>query len=377
MNRNELVAAVMSEAGATMNVTGMFAHARRAFALGMVLVGMTLPLEASAAEVVFPVDHDNPKASVPPEEQRTAHPAAHAAWVQEVRQQAEAAEAARDWPKAVRYYQALSFGEPDSAWAYGKLCDIHEGPLAELQQAEHYCWAGVKRADATLSDRYHFLDIAFALQVSEEKGGVKVRRAQMVQAVIEDLKPLSDKDPKAMPSERTPGSAAGYLPIVQQREVYACQLAAMVQEGLDKCLKDATAAGLAKPRLLPFQWADARSKGDAVAVGRIERSAAQAGIAVEDLPRLAVGGRAQVAKAAPVSTASSAVIPRPAPTVAAAQIPVPKAEEAAPSAKAGGALPLEEGIAVGAAAVGAAALAWLIVDRSRKAKATQPLADGK
>lgn len=367
--------------GKLFDLVSLTTRARRAIAVGVTFVGGAFTHGAHAEEVAFPVDLDNPKASVPPEEQRLEHPAAAAAWVREVRQQAEAAEAARDWPKAVRFYQALSFGEPDSAWAYGKLCDIHEGPLGEPQQAEHYCWAGVKRADATLADRYHFLDLAFAIQVNEDKGGVKVRRAQMIYAVVEDLKSLAAKEPKAVPSERTIGVAARYLPLAQQREVYACQLAAMAEAALDPCLKDAAAAGVPDSSLLPFQWAHARASGDDAALARVEAAAKRAGVLAADLKRLAVGGRDQAVKVAPAPTVSGVVTleqtPAAAPSARVAPTIGAVVDEAESGAKVSGGLPLEEGIAVGAAALGVAALAWLVVDRGRKAKSVVPVGDSK
>lgn len=295
-----------------------------------------------AADGAFAVDHDNPRGSMPTEAERAANPAGFDLWVSEVRGSAEAAEAARDWPKAVTYYQALSFAQPNTAWAFTKLCDIHEAGLRDGQQAEHYCWAALKREDATLADRYHFLDLAFALQVSELRAGVKVKRAQMLQAVLEELRVEASKDPNATPAAPATGATAR-LPIAQQREVYACRLAASVesQVALEECLKNARAANVPQRSLWPFEWVLFRARNDATGSAAVERAAKEAGLSGADLARLATG-ELRVEGAAPSNPAPRAMV-----------------------AKGGG---LDEVLAIGAGALGVAAVIWLAMDRERRSK---------
>jgi hypothetical protein len=318
-----------------------------------------------ASSGAFTIDHDNPRATVPPEAERSAQPAAFTAWLGEVRTLATKAEQEGEWAQAVKYHQALSFAEPSSAAAFRKLCEIHEAGLGERQQAEHYCWAAIKRQDATLTDRYHFLDLAFALQASDERGGVKVKRAQMIQAVLEDLRAEAVKDPAAVPSRRA--GAPAHLPLAQQREIYACQLAASVavQAALEECLQSAAAIGVPKRSLLPFEWALLHAKGDVTGSAAVERAAKEAGLVASDLARVAVGG----VPLGPVLSASVASNVAPTPAVADAesgQVTDPSSPNPSATIAKGGRW--EEVFAIGAGAIGVAALVWLAMDRGRRSK---------
>lgn len=322
----------------------------------------------NAAEASFTVDHDNPRASVPPEAERIARPAAYASWLSEVRSHAEAAERRGDWTKAVKYHQAVSFAEPNGADAFAELCDIHELHLSDPQQAEHYCWAAVKREDATLADRYHFLDLAFALQAAEQRAGVKLKRGQMIHALLEDLRAEAREQPTAIPSQAGTRNQ-GYLPLAQQRELYACRLAATmeVQAALESCLKDASAVGVSKRALLPFEWKLHHDKGDVEGAAAVERAATAAGLHAEDLAKLAVGAAQDVGlllKGAPLAASTA---PTGTSTVEAS--PLARAEANATRGAAGA--PLEVALAIGAGALGVALLTWLAIDRGKRFKAAE------
>jgi hypothetical protein len=189
--------------------------------------------------------------------------------------------------------------------------------------------------------------------------------------LLEDLRAPTQNEPESAKGEHAPGALA-HLPLAQQREVYTCQLAAAVEtrEALDKCLVDATAANVPKRSLLPFAWLRARASGDSAGVVQAEQAAKEAGFTVEQLATLAVGASPAGAGEIAAAHAPQKLVEVAAPTQLTPAIPSEQPAVAKTSR-------IDEGVAGGALALGAAALVWLVVERSRRTKVSESAQQAK
>lgn len=350
----------------TLGLRGMVTTRQWSWLFGLISAGYLACGVARAAEEQLPLDLENPRASVPLEQVRLAQPQAFQRWLDQVREHAATAERAARWEQASELYKALSFALPHEALAFRKLCEIHEVQLKDLQQAEHYCWALVKRSDSTLADHYHFLDLALDLQSTEDKGGIKVRRGQMMAAVIDDLRLRAGRQPQE--GAAVSPSSGQSLPLSQQAEVYACRFAASLAslDALSACLSAAEKAAVPQRSLLPFRWQRARLTGDASEQARWEHEAASEGLSLAALRSAADGPRTPRVggpRANPGGGGSSPVAPT---TSTADGLNIDTRDDS--HGDGGG---TENKVALIAALLGLATLVWIYANRDSRRKGTQ------
>lgn len=247
-------------------------------ATAVVVVGVGFCGTAVAREgdlsTLFPVNDDDPKASIPTEQQREESPVEFGYWLQDMILRAEEGFENDDLERAVKYYEALSYALPHNPTSFRKLCKAQQ-KLGNLTRAEATCWAVLKREGALVYDHYHFLDLAIPL-VGPSVPEVKKARAENIDSSLERLRALAlvnaehkqieeykhrDKNAdkvlgKVDPAEQG-SEPAKELPLATQIEIYACQLAAQLADPqrLARCV-DGLNGVKADPKVVAmFNWA--------------------------------------------------------------------------------------------------------------------------
>lgn len=243
----------------------------------------------------WPVNDENPSASIPDKEARNQDPLEFGYWLQDMIARAEGAFGAKDYEGAIRYYEALVQAAPDKAVSFRRLCASYER-LGNLRKAEANCWAALKRKGVIVNDHLNLMQLALS-QIAEGSQAVADERTRMIDASAEHVRNHLASTPKedlAQASEgedqiRDPNDRR--LPLEVQVELIECRLAVHLRDPmrLQQCV-DALRATKADPKLVvPFQWMHAVTKGDQARVDQVLEEAKALGMHRDAIKALAEG----------------------------------------------------------------------------------------
>ncbi len=224
----------------------------------------------------FPIDDENPLASIPTDEQRNQDPIEFGYFLQDLIARAEGAYTNKDWSESVRYYKALAKAVPDKGTSFRKLCTAYE-QMGDYVNAEGSCWALLQRNGTRVEDHFHFVRLALR-EYGKAHPDVKKLRTNMIDKSIEHLRQhVADKEPL---TEDMGQSDHKQLPLEQQVELINCQLASYNRdvERLKGCVDALAKAKTDRKLVIPYQWALATSQGDKAGVARAITEAKQAGL---------------------------------------------------------------------------------------------------
>lgn len=241
----------------------------------LVLASILLASSASAVRpgdlsTKFPIDDDQPLASVPSMEARDADPLEFGYWLQDVISRAELPFQQRQWAEAVKYYEVLVKAVPESTINYRKLCVAQEN-LGDLAKAEANCWEVLQHEGSKVIDYHAYLGLAIAMVPLTTDGEAKLQRVARIEETLEHLRAAVPKVQEDVARGRAANLAEGQpsdavaaeAPIEQQVELQGCKLAAALADAakLDACVRRLSETGAARPVVVPFEWAALRLTG--------------------------------------------------------------------------------------------------------------------
>jgi tetratricopeptide (TPR) repeat protein len=128
---------------------------------------LAFPATASAQRAAtnrlgdWPIDDDNPEGTIPPLEQRNAHPFEFGYWLQDVTLKGEQASKHGDHAKAAHYYRTLTLAVPDAAIGYTKTCEEFAA-ADDFEKAFSACAGALLCNDVKVKDYVHFVHVAIA-----------------------------------------------------------------------------------------------------------------------------------------------------------------------------------------------------------------------
>ncbi|MGC4090107.1 MAG: hypothetical protein QM756_19935 [Polyangiaceae bacterium] len=118
--------------------------------------------DAAAAEAApptglskWPIDHQNPVASVPTPEQRDENPIQYGYFLMDLGVSVDAALEKNDYAQAAKYYDAMAKAVPDQVYGYRKACENHQRAGAR-ESALTACAAALLTPSVELSDYLEF-----------------------------------------------------------------------------------------------------------------------------------------------------------------------------------------------------------------------------
>ncbi len=189
----------------------------------------------------WPIDDQNPTASVPTPEQRDKNPLQFGYFLIDVAQKADDAAKQGNHRAAMEYYRALTLAVPDRSVAFGKLCTEYEA-LGDREHALRSCADALGKPGAQDTDFAHYVHVVF-----EKHGALDEREVASVDGVVQHLRKAEGSDAFT--------------------EELACELAVRIDDvhRLEGCAAALAASAPNEPSTVSFEWALAISRGDAKA----------------------------------------------------------------------------------------------------------------
>lgn len=236
--------------------------------------GTSLAVQEGDLSSKFPIDEDDPIASVPSVEQRNADPLEFGYWLQDMVHRADVPFQEGKWGEAIKYYEALRVALPETAINYSKLCTAYEN-LGDLANAEASCWTGMRYPGTKVITYYQYLRIAIAMLPETADGDAKKLRLDRISQTLGHLRAAAPQVKDSMVAEEVALRQAGEdvesgkpkdataVPFEQQVELFACQLGVVLNDAtrLDQCIEALKAGGAPPKAVLPFEWARLRVAG--------------------------------------------------------------------------------------------------------------------
>jgi hypothetical protein len=134
----------------------------------------------------FPVDDEDPLASVPPKEKLDSNPLQFGYLIMDLTERAEKAVENGDQKAALKYWQALAKATPDRAYAFSKMCAAYEA-LGNWASAVYSCAAALERTGSTLQDYTRYVGMMLS-----KKGDLTSAELSALDLVLDHLA----EDPK-------------------------------------------------------------------------------------------------------------------------------------------------------------------------------------
>jgi tetratricopeptide (TPR) repeat protein len=187
----------------------------------------------------------DPVRSLPSPEQRDADPLQFGYFLMDLSDRAEAAIAAGNHKKAIRYFDTLAKAVPNRAISYAKLCMCYAA-IGEWSNAEAQCAIAVEKEGVRVEDFSSYAQILLAKKSDFGSGDV-----QKLTAVIQHIR-----------QELPKGTLADEID---------CQLGLKLDDAkrLDGCTKRLAAAAPNDPKTLTYRWSYALLRGDTGEARRI------------------------------------------------------------------------------------------------------------
>jgi hypothetical protein len=256
----------------------------RALAAGLATLLLCVSSAAAPGDVSkFPINEDNPSASIPPTEARNASPLQFGYFLQDLYTRGELAFESRDWATSSKYFEAIAKVVTDRARAFSKLCEAyqHQG---KLEAAKANCARAIVLPGATWLDHKRFVELSLAQKsltpgdVADVEASIAHVRSQFA-ALPERLPPspaevepvgsgtsaadatrtfeeLKAKQRERKEANQSDVQRAGFI---RDFEGLACRLALRLRDAnrLARCIDELKRQN-AEPRvLLTFEWAKA------------------------------------------------------------------------------------------------------------------------
>jgi tetratricopeptide (TPR) repeat protein len=203
------------------------------------------------------IDDADPERSVPDAEWAHAHPMEMGYLMMAFADRADAAEKARDYLAAARYYRALGKAVPDRAVSFGKACRAYEA-AGDVGAAAASCREALGKGGVTVDDHLRFVRTTLRLP-----GSLDAHQVADVEAVLQRL----DED---VDDGRVRQLA------LQLR----CDLELRLEHAgrLERCLEALRSAGAPGAKLVAYEWSLAMLKGDAERASDLIERARQLGL---------------------------------------------------------------------------------------------------
>jgi hypothetical protein len=256
----------------------------------------------------FPINDEDPVASIPPAEKRDANPLEFGYWLQDMVLRGETAVREKAWDRATKYYEALARAVPERAVSFSRLC-LAYGELGKAEIAAGNCGKAIQLGGATVIDHFRFMNFtlgkaklapsdiadidASLAHVREHSPHAKLppgasaappaspSPSEGVEKVKENLLKLRAKSAALKAGEPLPkdttadptATAPVNLPL--EIEMMACRVAARLEDSkrLAACITGLKSVKAPDALVLPFEWSAAVvAKDPARASQMIERA---------------------------------------------------------------------------------------------------------
>jgi len=277
------------------------------------LVLLALVLGASVAAAApgdtsqFPINEDDPSASIPSEEARNAAPLEFGNYLQDMYTRAQTAFEAKEWQKSAKYFEALALTLPDRAFSFNMLCQVYEN-LGKIEIASANCAKALQLGGVALADHARFVRVTLrkpalsATDVADIDASIAHVRSHVAALPPEaPLPPLPKAAP--LPSGRKPTGAEiqadfGRLKeqaelrreaekVAQQRASFlmdlnllACRLGVRLRDPahLASCVDELRTLKADERVVLTFEWSRAVSMKDHARASTLVEKARTLGI---------------------------------------------------------------------------------------------------
>jgi len=278
----------------------------------------------------YPVNDNDPKASLPSLEERNKEPIEFAHHLQDLIARAEGAFRKRDYERSAKFYEALAIAVPDRAIAFSRLC-VAYGRLGHVDLAAAHCNKALGLGGAKVIDHVRFINFtlqkdqfadadAKAIEASllhlrehlaknpelakaaskeeehpsasneagkgqaSEAAPVKRSREELTRAFMEHRAERVLKEKRALQGEVADERRAvevNPMHLPTEIEVLTCKLAARLQDAarLASCTNALSSLGAKEALVFPFVWSKAL----------IEKDAEQAETLLEQAHKLGLG----------------------------------------------------------------------------------------
>lgn len=222
-----------------------------------------LPPDPTQGLSKFKVDDANPTGSLPAREEFQKSPVDFGYLVMDLAEKADQATRRKDYPQAIKYYEALVKIAPDRSIGHGKICEVHE-LAGDRERALASCRTALRIDGVRTEDYDRFLRLLLA-----SPPPLTQAQRDEVSTIVAHLK--SKPENLAAASE------------------IECRVAVHTEDAslLERCT--ATLAGIAPtdPKTINFEWALATLNKDLPGAKRALEKARQAGVKGPDLSRMA------------------------------------------------------------------------------------------
>lgn len=271
--------------------TGFFPRSLVLAGLCLGIFGTAAParaVEPSDLGTTFKVNDDDPLSNIPTDEERMAHPVEFGYYMQDLVARAEGGFKAKDYARAVKYFEVIARIVPEHALTFSRLCTSY-AELGRPDVASANCARAIRLPGATIADHLHFIrytldkpkftatdaaDIDASLaHLREKKADLWTPPVNSAAAAPSNSAAPSTPDQKGTDaaksalthlSEADAKTAAPPPNLRLQIETLACRLAVRLEDAkrLNACV-DALKSSGADPRLvLSFDWSRALVTGD-------------------------------------------------------------------------------------------------------------------
>jgi len=210
------------------------------------------------------VDEANPAASIPSFDDQLKNPMHFGYLLQDLLAFAQDAINRGDTETAARYYLTIASAVPTRAFAYGRLCEIHDR-LGNRARALEFCRAALSREGVTVADYDRTVGLLLAAPLSRED------RAEL-DAISNHIESHQKQAP------------------VQVEQV-RCRIALGLNDvrALEACTAALTQAAPTDSTTITYRWALALKHGDFSGAQQIVALAQGAGVAPEAIAKMTEG----------------------------------------------------------------------------------------
>lgn len=231
----------------------------------------------------FPIDDDNPSASIPPLEARNANPLQFGYFLQDLYTNGELAFEKKDWATSAKYFEAIAKVITDRARSFSKLCEAYQH-LDNVESARANCAKAIVLPGATLMDHRRFLELSLSAKsltrsdLADIDASIAHVRAQV--AELPDITPPRRSEVKPLASGAPPGEASRVLAemkeaqrqrneakqssaqradFMQKYEGLACRLGLRLRDAsrLTRCVDELKRQKAEARVVLTFEWSKA------------------------------------------------------------------------------------------------------------------------
>ena len=230
---------------------------RRALLAALALSLTCLSASAATGDISkFPVNDDNPSASIPSPEERNASPMQFGYFLQDLYTKGELAFEKKDWATSVKYFEAIAKVITDRARTFSKLCEAYQH-LDKVALARANCARAIVLAGSTWIDHRRFVELSLAApsltpgDIADVDASILHVRQQFAALPAEEGRPLERKE-----ADRSAASRALFM---REFAGLACRFALRLRDAnrLDRCVDELEKQKAEPATILTFEWTKA------------------------------------------------------------------------------------------------------------------------